>query len=94
VPRAAAPGSAAAINNAKLTSSSFSFSDASYIRIKTMTLGYTLPVVRGLPISNLRVFATGYNLITITGYKGNDPEAGYSYVPLTKSFTAGINLTL
>ena len=94
IPRAAAPGSAAAINNAKLTSSSFAFSDASYIRIKTITLGYSLPAIRGLRISNLRVFATGYNLFTITGYKGNDPESGSSYVPLTKSYTVGINLNL
>ncbi|MBO9150770.1 SusC/RagA family TonB-linked outer membrane protein [Chitinophaga sp. GCM10012297] len=94
VPRAAAPGSAAAINNAKLISSSYAFSDASYIRLKNITLSYTFPALARQRISNLRVFVTGYNLLTITDYKGNDPESGPTYVPVTKMYTAGVNITL
>lgn len=94
VPRAAAPGSAAAINNAKLISSSYAFSDASYIRLKNVTLSYTFPTVARQHISGLRVFLTGYNLLTISDYKGNDPESGPTYVPVTKMYTAGVNITL
>lgn len=94
VPRAAAPGSAAAINNAKLVSSSYAYSNASYIRLKNITLSYTFPPLARQHISSLRVFLTGYNLLTITNYKGNDPESGPTYVPVTKMYTAGVNITL
>ena len=50
--------------------------DASYLRLQTLTLGYTLPksVIKKIHISNLRVYFTASNLFTITGYSGVDPE--------------------
>jgi len=56
-------------------------SDGSYIRLKTLTLGYSLPtsVLNKLKISKLRVFASGQNLLTITGYDGWDPEVNADY---------------
>ncbi|MEZ2441472.1 SusC/RagA family TonB-linked outer membrane protein [Chitinophaga sp. RCC_12] len=57
-------------------------SDGSYVRLKALTLGYTLPksVVNTLKISSLRVYVAGYNLWTITNFDG-DPEvnSGASY---------------
>ena len=50
--------------------------DGSYLRLGTVTLGYTLPksVTSKLHIQNLRVYGTIYNLLTITSYSGLDPE--------------------
>lgn len=78
-----------------------------YIKIDNVTLGYTLPkdLIKG--IKNLRFYVSGLNLITITGYKGIDPE-GVSYdgdftfapgiddrdkYPNTRTFTAGLSVT-
>ncbi|WP_321438503.1 TonB-dependent receptor [uncultured Bacteroides sp.] len=50
--------------------------DASYLRMNTLTLGYTLPkqLIKKLSIQRLRFYATAGNLFTITGYSGLDPE--------------------
>jgi hypothetical protein len=51
-------------------------------------------------IQNLRLYAAGTNLFTITGWKGGDPEtgqtlgSGYSYgYPLSATYSFGVNLT-
>ncbi|MDR1224750.1 MAG: TonB-dependent receptor [Tannerella sp.] len=51
--------------------------DASYLRLKNVTVGYTVPFrIRGLTQKpSLRIFFTAQNLFTLTGYKGFDPEA-------------------
>ena len=58
--------------------SSLGIEDGSYLRLNTVTLGYTLPsasaFAKALSISSLRVYATIYNLFTITKYSGLDPE--------------------
>ena len=50
--------------------------DASYARLKAITLGYKLPkiIIDKLNIKELRFYATGENLFTITNYSGLDPE--------------------
>ena len=62
--------------------------DGSYLRLKALTLGYTLPqsVTKKLNINNLRVYVGGKNLITLTKYSGFDPEVG-------DQDTGGTNLT-
>ena len=52
--------------------------DGSYLRLKTFQLGYTLPsdFTEKFYLSNLRFYVSGQNLITITDYKGYDPELG------------------
>ena len=52
--------------------------DASYLRIKNISLGYTFPKkwLRKLQIDNLRLYVNIQNLYTFTGYKGYDPEIG------------------
>ena len=54
--------------------------DGSYIRIKNITLGYTLPkkALQKVKIDNLRFYVNIQNLWTITGYSGYDPEVGAS----------------
>src|SRR5690606_20928345 len=50
--------------------------NASYVRLKTTELGYTLPDrwIAKAGIKNLRVYFSGYNLLTFTGLKYLDPE--------------------
>lgn len=52
--------------------------DGSYVRIQNVTLGFSVPadVLSKLRLSRLRVYASGQNLYTITGYSGYDPEVG------------------
>ncbi len=54
--------------------------DGSYLRIKTIQLGYSLPkkILDKLNMSKLRFFVTGQNLFTFTNYSGLDPEVGGS----------------
>lgn len=54
--------------------------DGSYLRVKNITLGYTLPkkYARAVHLDNVRLYANIQNLFTITGYKGYDPEVGAS----------------
>ncbi len=55
--------------------SSFFVEDGSYLRLRSLELGYTIDgasIVNGL--SDLRLFVTGQNLLTITGYSGYDPD--------------------
>ena len=80
--------------------------DASFLRLSTVTVGYTLPkkYLTKLHLSNLRVYFTGYNLLTFTGYSGMDPEVSsvrktnmtpgvdYSAYPKSKQYVFGINL--
>jgi hypothetical protein len=51
--------------------------DASYLRLKNVTLSYNLPrrIVQKLKIQNIRVYVSGSNLWTLTNYTGYDPEA-------------------
>jgi hypothetical protein len=52
--------------------------DGSYTRMKNMTLGYTLPTKWfGNKISKFRLYVSGQNLLTVTNYKGLDPEVGF-----------------
>jgi TonB-linked SusC/RagA family outer membrane protein len=63
----------------KRTSSRF-IEDGSYLRIKNVTLGYTLPtdITNKVRLSSLRVYAGVQNLFTFTRYTGLDPEVNYS----------------
>lgn len=66
--------------------------DASYIRLKNIVLSYNFPAawLKPLKISNWKVFVQVQNLLTITGYKGNDPEnQSISSLPPLRMITAG-----
>ncbi|MCX2494774.1 TonB-dependent receptor [Pedobacter sp. PF22-3] len=56
-------------------------SDGSYVRLKTLTIGYNFPtsILTKIKLSKLRLYATAQNLLTITGYKGWDPEVNADY---------------
>jgi len=84
--------------------------DGSYLRLKNIQLGYTLPAkyARKAGMQNVRVFFSGGNLLTFTKYTGYDPEVGVSRAslgdrtigfdevtyPQNKSYIFGLNVTL
>ena len=53
--------------------------NGSYLKLKSLTVGYTLPtnLIDRFGLAKLRVYASTQNLFTITGYKGLDPEIGF-----------------
>lgn len=63
-------------------SNSYYVEDASFLRLKNLVLGYTLPksVLQKVGIQNLRVYLQAENLLTITGYTGLDPEYTNAYL--------------
>lgn len=73
--------------------------DGSYVRLKTVDIGYTLPkeLVNQMRLNNVRVFMVGTNLLTWAPFKLWDPEMANSNgedYPMTKSVTLGISVNL
>ena len=91
---------------ARMILTDWAIEDASFLRLNTLSLGYTIPtsLTKKAGISSLRFYATAYNVFTITGYDGYDPEADcirrdmltpnvdYSGYPRSRSFVVGLNL--
>ncbi len=86
--------------NAYLLSDRF-LEDGSYLRLDNATLGYTFsPQSKNL--KSLRLYVTGTNLFTFTGYRGIDPEINQGgitpgidnrdYYPKTRSILVGLNV--
>lgn len=74
--------------------SEFHIENGSFLRLKTLTLGYTLPkaLQAKAKMQNARIYLQAQNLFTITGYSGADPEGlGYPYA-LPRQFTMGFQL--
>ena len=66
--------------------------DGSFLRLKSVTLGYTLPQqwTRKFYVSKLRIYFSGQNLFVVTGYSGYDPEVNMrASNPMTPSFDWG-----
>lgn len=82
---------------------SYYIEDGDYWKIDNATLGYTVKLNNKNTIKNLRVYASGINLLTITKYKGIDPEVQQTGLypgnddrdkyPTTRTFTLGVNVT-
>ena len=91
--------------------SSDGIESGSYLRLNTLTLGYSLPkqLISRIGMSNLRIYGTIYNLLTITGYDGLDPEVNtntsqggavypttgldWGSYPRARSFVVGVNVS-
>ncbi len=90
----------------KFVLTDWAIENASFLRLNTLTLGYTLPetLTRQAGINSLRFYVTAYNVFCITGYSGSDPEADcirknnltpnvdYSGYPRSRQFVVGLNL--
>lgn len=79
--------------------------DASFLRLKTLTLSYDFPksITNRLGVTKLGLFATAYNLFTWTNYTGQDPEVNIpgdarklaedtATTPVSRRFAVGLNL--
>lgn len=89
------------MNNTNLQVSDYWVRNASFLRMKNLQVGYTLPknVVNKIGIENLRVFISGQNLLTFNSfYKGWDPENEIgtgdapSYYPINRIYSFGLNV--
>lgn len=84
-------------------------SSGTYVRCKTITLGYTIPkeITRKFNVNGVRVFMNAYNMFLITKYKGWDPEVNSDYqasninlgvdfysAPQPRTITFGVNINL
>ena len=79
-------------SNGENEGSEYYIEDGSFVRLKTLSLGYTLPknIQQRLCLKNARVYFQTQNLFTITKYSGADPEGlGYPYA-LPRQYTFGI----
>ncbi len=79
---------------------------ASFLRMSTLTLGYSLPksLIKKIYLNSLRVYATCYNVFCITNYSGSDPEVSsvrrtnltpgvdHSAYPKSRQFVIGLNV--
>lgn len=88
--------------------SSWFVEDGSYVRLKNLQIGYTLPKAwtDKIHFNNLRVYVAAQNLFTITGYSGLDPEIGelnnnplykgvdMGYYPQARTFMFGVSMKL
>lgn len=86
-------------------SSSYYVEDGSYLRMKNLQLGYTLPesMLSKVALKSARIYVQGVNLLTLTKYSGLDPEIGGGDVsfgidsgnyPTVKQIIFGLNITL
>jgi len=76
--------------------SSENWGDASFIRLKNVYLAYNIPsaLMSKLKLGSCRIYLQGQNLLTITNYRGFDPETQGIFQPPLKMYTAGIQLSL
>jgi len=85
--------------------SSYFVENGSYLKVKNLSLGYTLPsaLVNKLKLQKLRIYVTGQNLLTFTKFTGLDPEFsndvknhglyGIDTYPQTKLYSVGLDLS-
>lgn len=68
--------------------------DASFVRLHTLTLGYTLSerIASRLRVRNLRIYSTGHNLVTITKFKSYSPEKNPNDYPEAISIVGGLQI--
>lgn len=91
--------------NRNWRSSDLYIKDGSYIRLKTMQFGYTIPeqITKRVSVQKLRLFVSAENLLTFTGYDGFDPEiasGGYTTIgidrgiyPQARTISLGANIS-
>ena len=90
-------------NTANLVSSDLYVNDASYLRLKNIQLGYTIPkkILSHIFVDNLRVYVAAENLLTFTKYHGYDPEISsggtslgvdWGVYPQSRTWSVGFNL--
>jgi hypothetical protein len=95
-------GKAVLSNEVNLEYNSYYIEDGDFWKIDNITLGYTIPL-KGSIVKSFRVYASSLNTLTLTGYKGIDPEVTANGLapgndnrdkyPTTRTFTLGVNVS-
>ena len=71
---------------------------ASYLKLRNLTVGYTFQLPQAFPVERVRLYATASNLLTLTPYKGYDPEVSSGTdagaYPSARTFTFGATVEL
>lgn len=82
--------------------------DGSYVRLKNIQIGYTVPNTRKFRLQSVRLYVAATNLLTFTGYTGFDPEMTVVQIqqvrailptaligtyPVAKNYTFGLNIS-
>ncbi|MET4083883.1 TonB-linked SusC/RagA family outer membrane protein [Pedobacter sp. UYP30] len=80
-----------------LYNSTFWLNNASFVRLKNVELGYTLPkeLLTKIKLQNIRVYASGFNLFTVTKVKDFDPEGNNNsgqFYPQQRIINLGVNV--
>lgn len=72
-----------------------SITDASFIRLKNVSLSYSLSpsILKKIKMQDVKFFVQGQNVITVTSYQGLDPETQSSSLPPLRVLTTGIHAT-
>lgn len=75
----------------------FWLDDMTYLRLKNIQLGYTIPshLLKKIGVNTFRIFGSAENILTITNYRGLDPEVTgnrSNAYPVNKSYSAGVNV--
>jgi len=98
------PALSQTITNSETQPNSYFVEDASYVRIKNAQIGYNLPkaLADKMGADSFRIYLQGTNLLTITGYKGFDPEVvsndnlslgiDWQTYPVSKIISFGVNI--
>lgn len=75
--------------------SSLSYQDASYFRLRTLSVGYSFPkkLIAKAKMSNLRIYCTASNVFTCTKYQSYSPEASAGSYPEPRTVIGGLNLS-
>ncbi len=83
-------------NSSILYFSSLGYQDASYLRLRTITLGYTLPknITTKAKLQSVRIYASGNNVWTKTKYLSYNPESNPGSYPEPRMFLFGLNVSL
>lgn len=86
-------------NNNNYQSSTYWMRNGSYLRLKNLEVGYTIPksIVNKIRLNNIRIYFMGTNLVTFFSFKLWDPELGSSngqVYPLSKAYTLGLTINI
>lgn len=86
-------------NNNNYRSSTYWLRNGSYLRLKNLEIGYTLPksIINKIHLNNVRLYFMGTNLVTFSSFKLWDPELGSSdgqAYPLSRSYTLGLTINI
>ena len=85
--------------------STYGVEDGSFLRLNTLSLGYSLPktLIKRIGMTQCRFYVTGYNLFTLTNYSGYDPEVNIAtgmtpniddnMYPRSRTYTLGVQLS-